>query len=376
MRRICCWLALGICCLLLVPPAPLQAARSQALHVVMLTPRNDAFWTLFAQITQAAADDLGLRLEWIPALNSADKQWQDAQAVLQRSQNRPDVLIYKNYDGTAVPILELAEKQQVYSLIFEDGLTRSEAQTYGRPRQHFKYWIGEFVPDHLEAGYSLTEALIALGRQQRAATAQAKSGPLQLGVIAGNMEETSSSDRIKGLQIALSQHADVLVHDIQAGFWQEAVAYRKALRILQAHPDLDLLWTANDTMPAGARRAAEELNRQLIIGGVGTTPPGAQDVQTDRVQVSVGGNFLLGSFVMVLLYDYFSGYDFAQESTMMRLGMYTFYPENVGHYAEALADNRWDQIDFSRFSKAHNPQLKKYNFGFQPILEQLDSARK
>ncbi|MBF2051903.1 MAG: ABC transporter substrate-binding protein [Candidatus Sericytochromatia bacterium] len=366
------WLMLVLFCALLLPPAPLQAARSKALHVVLLTPRNDAFWTLFAQITQAAADDLDVRLEWIPALNDAQKQLRDAQAVLQRQRDRPDVLIYKNYDGTAVPILELAEKQRVYSLIFEDGLTRSEAQRYGRPRQHFKYWLGEFVPDHLEAGYALTEALIALARERRGPD---DTGPIQMGVIAGNMEETSSSDRIKGLQIALSQHSDVLVHDIQAGFWQEPVAYRKALRLLQAHPDLDLLWTANDTMPVGARRAATELGRQqLIIGGVGSTPPGAREVQQKRIQVSVGGNFLLGGFVMVLLYDYFSGYDFARESTMMRLGMYTFYPHNVGRYADALADNRWDQIDFSRFSRARNPALRKYNFGFQPILAQLEAS--
>ena len=125
-------------------------------------------------------------------------------------------------------------------------------------------------------------------------------------------------------------------------------------------------------MPVGARLAADTLGKTgLVIGGIGTTPAAAQDLQTGKVDLSVGGNFLLGGFAMVLLHDYFKGYDFASESTMMRLNLYSFNSQNVGDYARAMRGNNWQQVDFSVLSKAHNRKLYTYNFGFAPILAQM-----
>lgn len=347
--------------------APLSSPKQ--LHVVLFTPRNDAFWTLFADITQAASKDLNIELEWLPAMNSPEKHLHNATEVLQRTHHRPDAIIYKNYDHTAIPILKMAEKAGVYSIIFEDGLSSEEMAKYGRPREKFKYWLGEFTPDQLETGYDLAQELIHQAKKQHSQDAQ---GHIQMLVLGGNMEETSSSERIRGLQIALQQHPDVVVNDILAGFWKEDVAYEKVHRTLQAYPDTKVIWTANDTMPVGARKAVNDLKyTDVIIGGTGTTPPGAMDLLKKQVQVSVGGHFIMGGLILVLLRDYFSGYDFARESTIMRLGLYTFTPENVGAYAQALKDNEWDKINFNVFSKAANPNLLKYNFGFQPILEQL-----
>lgn len=373
-RRTSALVLLVTLCNLLWSPSATRAqtplnTRGPRLHVVLLTPRNDAFWTLFANITQAASEDLNIELEWLPALNDPQKQLRDAKAVLERKVHKPDAMIYKNYDHTALPILKMAEKAQVYSILFEDGLSPDELQKYGRPREKFKYWLGEFVPDQLEAGYDLAQELIRLARARKIHDSE---GHIQILVLGGNMEETSSSDRIRGLQIALQRNPDVVVNEIAAGFWNEQVAYEKTHRLLQGYPDTAIIWTANATMPVGARRAATELGHpKILIGGVGATPPSAMDVAEQRLQTSVGAQFTLGGFILVLLRDYFAGYDFARESTMMRLKMYVFTPENVQAYARALQDNQWSKVDFRAFSKADHPQRLKYNFGFQPILDQL-----
>ena len=137
---------------------PLQAQRSKPLHIVLLTPRNDAFWTLFYEVTQAAAEDLHVRLEWLPAMNDPARQLQDATAVLQRKHDLPDAIIYKNFEDTAVPILKLAEQAGVVSMMFEESLTAEQMLEHGRPREKFKLWLGDLLPDQREAGFNLCES--------------------------------------------------------------------------------------------------------------------------------------------------------------------------------------------------------------------------
>lgn len=359
-------------------PAPLArqgAHLDHQLHVVLFTPRNDAFWTLFAQITQAAAQDLGVRLEWMPALNDPQKQLRDALAVLARRRDKPDAIMLKNFDGTARQILAAAEKAGVYSLLFEEGFVGEDAVYMGHPREKFKHWLGNFIPDQFEAGYDLTKALIAEAKRRF------PGQPLSMVAIAGNMIEGSSSQRVQGMFVALREHPEVLLHEIAAGYYQEDAARIKTQRLLEAYPGTQIVWAINDTMPVGAARAVDTLQAEglltarPLIGGCGTTPPAAADVFNRRVDISIGGHFLVSGFILNLLYDYFHGYDFAAESTDMRLQLFSFDHDNVQRYERAFNRrdglNSWEQVDFRKFSKAYTPSLIKYPFGFQAILDQL-----
>lgn len=371
-------LSLLLVLLMMGLPAPAQQTSpkpSRPFHVVLLTPRNDEFWTLAARITQAAGQDLGIEVEWLPALNDPKKHLADALSVLSRPV-KPDAILLKNFDGTARPIIEAAEKAGVYTLFFEDGLQGEDARAIGRPREKLKYWLGEFLPDHFEAGYDLTQALIARARQRF------PKEKLSMVAIAGNMIEYSSADRVRGMMVALREHPDVLLHEIAAAYWKADAAEIKASRLLQAYPDTHILWAINDTMPVGAAKAVDSLrsqgllSRQPLIGGCGTTPPAAADIFNRRVEVSVGGHFLLPAFTLVLMYDYLHGADFARESTLMRLRMFLFDAANIKRYYEVFGRRpdpaSWSRVDFSRFSKAHHPEMLKYRFGFQEILAQLE----
>ncbi|HEY9840929.1 MAG: ABC transporter substrate-binding protein [Candidatus Sericytochromatia bacterium] len=354
----------------------LPAKRTRPLHVVLLTPRSDAFWTLFAQITRATAQDLGIRLEWISALNDPKKHLRDALAVLNRQHDKPDAIMLKNFDGTARPILEAAEKAHVYSMFFEEGFNSEEARAVGRPREKFKYWLGEFLPDQFEGGYELAKQMII--RAKRRFPGQ----KLSMLAIAGNMIEGVSFDRVQGMFVALREHPEVLLNEIAAGYYKEEPARIKALRLLQAYPGTQMVWAINDTMPMGVAKAMDELQakgllpQRPLLGGCGTSPPAAADIKQHRVDVSVGGHFLVSGFILTMLYDYFHGHDFASESMVMRLQFYTFDKDNIDTYYRAFhrSDGKdgWEQVDFRRFSKTLNPALIKYPFGFQAILDQLN----
>lgn len=357
------------------PPSAPASQRRAGLHVVLFTPRDDAFWTLFARIAQASARDLGVELEWMPALNDSRKQLRDALAVLQRKTHRPDAILLKNFDGTARPILEAAERAGVYSLLFEEGFSGKDADEMGQPRDKFPHWLGNFIPDSFEAGYDLTQGLIAEAKRRF------PGQPLSMVAIAGNMIEGSSSQRVQGLMAALREHPEVLLNEIAAGYWQEEAARIKTRRLLEAYPETQIVWTNNDTMPLGASKAMDSLAaagllpRRPVLGGCGTTPPAATDVAQRRVDLSVGGHFLIAGFLLDLLYDYFHGHDFASESTDMRLQLFTFDRDSVRRYEQAFAGDKalsgWEQVDFRRFSKTLHPELIKYPFGFRAVLNQL-----
>jgi hypothetical protein len=51
-----------------------------------------------------------------------------------------------------------------------------------------------------------------------------------------------------------------------------------------------------------------------------------------------------------------------------------FSPQQAARFAELYGDGRFDVIDFKRFSKFHNPQLKRYNFAFEQLLADVGLA--
>lgn len=374
MRRLGIWLLAFFLVALSLPHSQAQGTQKR-FHVVLLTARKDAFWTMFANITQAAADDLNIELEWLPAMNDHNKQLADALAVLKRTHNKPDALIYKNFNGTAEPILKAAEAAGVYSMMFEEALPPDISTATGRPREKYRYWLGNFIPDNSECGHEIAQQLIHMAKRRGL---QDEQGRLQMVIFGGNMDENSSGDRIHGSLIALQKYPEVLLHEIVAGFWKEPIAYEKTKRLLAAYPDTDIILALNDTMAIGARKAIDEmgLEHEVLIGGIGTTPPAAIDLADGRTQISVGGQFLTGAFTLVLLHDYLHGLDFAEESTMMSLGMFPFNRSLVQPYAQAMRSHKsWEQIDFRRFSKVYNPEMQHYHFGFQTILEQLQEEQ-
>ena len=80
---------------------------------------------------------------------------------------------------------------------------------------------------------------------------------------------------------------------------------------------------------------------------------------------------------MVLLYDYFHGFDFAEESLEMKTPMGIVSSKNIDLYLdrlkpEKLVPENMEKIDFTQYSKVFNSELKRYQFDFDSILEQLD----
>jgi DNA-binding transcriptional MocR family regulator len=76
---------------------------------------------------------------------------------------------------------------------------------------------------------------------------------------------------------------------------------------------------------------------------------------------------------LLLIYDYHHGHDFADElGVTFKTPMAAMSQAEVRRYVEKVGRNPdWSRIDFKRFTKTHNPDLKRYDFSWERVIEQL-----
>jgi hypothetical protein len=85
----------------------------------------------------------------------------------------------------------------------------------------------------------------------------------------------------------------------------------------------------------------------------------------------VGGHFLIGGFGLVVLRDHHDGIDFAlDEGLNIPFHMGVIDEGTAGPFLKHFSEKDWTKIDFSRFSKSLNPEVTRYSFTLDKILEQ------
>lgn len=75
---------------------------------------------------------------------------------------------------------------------------------------------------------------------------------------------------------------------------------------------------------------------------------------------------------MVVLRDYHDGRDFAEEDVRLQFPMGAMDLPFARRFPE-IGKVDWRNVDFTRFSKTRNPEIKHYNFRPDAVLSQLSS---
>jgi hypothetical protein len=81
-----------------------------------------------------------------------------------------------------------------------------------------------------------------------------------------------------------------------------------------------------------------------------------------------GGHFITGAWALVMVYDHHRGRDFADEGLSLERSMFTLFNERTADIFLARFGDRAEPVDYRRYSKVLNPQLRRYEFGFQQLL--------
>jgi ABC-type sugar transport system substrate-binding protein len=350
--------------LVLTRPAWAQAQP----RVVFLNPGEPfdrgagPYWSLVAQSMGAAAKSLGVRLEVLYGERDRLLMMRQAEEVARRS-DPPDYVIMVNEKSAAPQMFRMFANSAAKILLLHNDLTDEQRREIGNEREQIANWIGTVTSDPRHAAFLLMEYLYdRIGSPE----------PRIIG-ITGDPNTPVSMERARGVEDYVSRAGRGKINQLVFGDWSYADGEQKAAVLLTRYPDTNIIWAANDSMALGALRAVKASGRSVLVGGMGGWPDALSSVAEGGLAATAAGNFVVGPFAIVLLYDYHQGIDFAAHGGVaQQLQYFIVSPDNVARY-ESVLMKRIGSLDFSQYSKALHPGPGAYDFSIKGLVDQRNT---
>ena len=186
--------------------------------------------------------------------------------------------------------------------------------------------------------------------------------------ITGDPNTPVSLERAEGVQDYISRAGRGRINQLVFGNWTYADGEQKAAVLLARYPDTNIIWGANDSMALGALRAVKARGGSVLVGGMGGWPDALVSVAEDGLTATAAGNFVVGSFAIVLLHDYHHGQDFATHGGVaQQLEYLVVSRENVARYDDVVM-KQLGSLDFGRYSKVLHPRPGPYDFSLKQLV--------
>ncbi len=297
-----------------------------------------------------AASDLDDQLD---VVNFHDDHTQMMAAVKAAIAQHSDGLIFSGTQEIEERILTLTEKAEIPTMVINTPLANPEL----RPREQYRYWLGSIFPNDRRAGALLIRKLLEVQHNQ----------PSHVLAIAGPKTSKASISRLKGLKETTSNNRNAASLTIVHADWKPELARRKFLDAIHKHPDISVVWCANDNMARAVADEASKLPKPPAVGGIDWDTASADDLRSGKLAVSVGGHFLDGAWAVVLLHDYLSGNDFGDQQRHFDSLMRAITHETIDRYLPLFSDDL-SRFDFSRYSLAAHPERVTFAFSLQDLL--------
>jgi ribose transport system substrate-binding protein len=201
------------------------------------------------------------------------------------SQNVDAIIISTHDENAAAPLIKRAVNQGIVIVIVNSDIANFPS------------------PVHAVVGYSQRKGTFKIGQY---ALAKAGSKALNVGVIQGQ-PGYHSTERCGGFLDAIEGSNFKVVASLD-GKWNVEGGNAAGMDILQAHPEIDLLFAANDYMIMGAAMAAKALGRKdlLLLGNDGDTA-GLEAIYEGRLTGTVDTTpFIMGQIALQVVLDIFS----------------------------------------------------------------------
>ena len=337
-------------------------AHHKEIRVGLLTQRfaNDPFWHPVEKFMRAACNDLRIHLTVYHAASSREKM---LQTVERAHQDGLDVLVFPNLKKTAARMIMEADKKKLHTYLFNADVAEENKHKVGEPGEKYPYWIGKMMPEDTMAGYMLANLLIDTAIRNQKVD---EDGKVHVVGISGTFVETASTARAEGLEMAVSRRDDVVLHQTVYASWDKHTSKSMAKGLMSRYPQATVFWAASDLMSIGIIEAIEAKKRKpgidFFTGGVDWTEEAMGRIKNGQMVASIGGHFMEGGWIAVILYDYFHGISIDPDERSMRSPMMVLDNQNVREFSRILKKGDWEYIDFTRLSKKLNSSVKKYHF--------------
>jgi ABC-type sugar transport system substrate-binding protein len=348
-----------------------SVAHAQSVAFINPGKSDEIYWVTATQAMQAAAHSLGMTFEVQYAQREPLKTFAIAHEMVSRAAGkRPEYIMITDDSAVADQLVKIIDAAGVKSFLAYSSVPIDQRVDIGFPRSKYKGWLGSLEPLAEDAGYVTAHALIERGKREKAF---ARDGKLHMLSIAGDRSTASSIKRNAGMRHAVAEDPIAVLDQEVYAAWTRENGFGQADWLYRRYPDAKLVWAGNDLMAFGAMAAWEERGGKPGVdawfSGINTSTEALEAIKSGRLTSLAGGHFITGAWSLVMIYDYHHGRDFADEGLELQQSMFAeFTPQLADRYIERFG-NGFERVDFSRYSKVKNPQLKRYNFGFAQLLE-------
>lgn len=347
---------------------PGDGAPGKRRVVALLVPHDDLFWQDVKAFMEAACQQFDIELRYTVAGNSRERMKEQLREET-TGPNRVDAAVFQSFKQNGEDMLRIAHEAGVPAFLFNVGVDPAKC---GRPRERFTTWLGTMVSDSEDAGYQLGDILATAAKAKGLAGAD---GKIHMVGIGGIVSDQGSNDRIAGLRRLVEERGDIVLHQVVPTDWSLEDARIKADALLKRFPETTVVWGCSDPLALAAIDSLRALGRKpgedAVVGGFDWTAEAVAAVADGSMHATLGGEFMAGGWVAVLLHDYFEGRDFAARQTEFATFQRPITRENAGRFQAALAGAAWEKVDFVGLA---NPADGEYRFDAVHTLEQLAGA--
>ncbi len=224
-------------------------AKTMTIGFIPMTLSNEYFITM-VNAAQQEADKLGIEL-----LVQAGQRHGSAQEQMQIMENmitrRVDAIcIVPSSSQGLIPVLRKAERAKIPVINLDTKFDAEALKAAGLKPIPF---IG--TDNYYGAEIAGWFALSLLG------------GEGDVAILTGVSGQQNAADRRNGFYDIVSKEEGINIVAEQTANWEVEQGYNVTQNILQANPELKLIFASNDNMGLGARRAIDEAKKEVIVIG-------------------------------------------------------------------------------------------------------------
>ena len=349
-------------------------ARQDPLRVgfICQSPPDNPFWNQVVTVMQAVADDLDIDLVIKYAHTTNSYTFKRLGNRLLDSDPKLDYLLTKYLASITAEHIQHAAKRGTRVFVFNADIPQSDYELVGRrPRETYSNWIGHMLPNDRQAGYDLATALINRARQ---IGDTGKEGKIDMLAVDSHFESTVGTNRLEGLNEKAAEASDVVLKHVETAGWEVDALYEEMVKTLRQNNYTNVFWSPDEAMAWAAVQAAEHIGKtpgkDVLIGGFDWNTKSIEAIADGRITASMFGHFLEGAWALILVHDYHYGFDFADDpGVRISTPLSIINQDNYQQYKALFVKDYWDKIDFRKYSKKYNPELKSYNFSISQFLE-------
>ena len=229
---------------------------------VIISIRTDAneFMRALVKGAELFAKSIGAEKKVISLFNygNSEKQIQDLRLTLEQIGSNAILFMDANDEKDLIHLVDIAIENKIYfSTLFNKP-------SHLWPWDYGKYWVTHTIPDSFFSGAQTTQEIV-----------NKIHGEGNILIIQGRINNTTNTERLKGLKSILKSYPKIKIIDSKAANWSRAQASMLVTKWFTKYSvdDIQAIWAGNDEMALGAIEVLKEMGveKQIAVSGVDGT---------------------------------------------------------------------------------------------------------